>query len=325
MGKAAERRPQAVMISKRANVFYLEHVRVMQKDGLVVYMTEASDKLDQFVSIPDKNTAFILLGKGSSITDAAMRNLAESNVLVGFCGSGGSPLFAMEDITFLVPQDEYRPTEYAQRWMQAWLQEPARVGLAKAFLRFRVHWARDRIRRLQVDLPDQVFDGLLYACEQRQSTQDLLLVEALYAKQLYRHYAEIFGVQQFTREPGKKKKQTIEEKVNGFLDHGNYLAYGYASVALHGLGIPYFLPVLHGKTRRGALVFDVADLFKDWLIMPLAFEAGKAGWEDARFRANVIERAMDADVLDECMTFLKECVAKISINQQDGDPAVATR
>ena len=87
----AERRPQAVMMSKRANVFYLEHVRVMQRDQRVVYMTEAREGLHQFVAIPDKNTAFILLGKGTSITDAAVRKLAESNVIVGFCGSGGSP------------------------------------------------------------------------------------------------------------------------------------------------------------------------------------------------------------------------------------------
>jgi len=64
-----DRRPQAVMISKRANVFYLEHVRVMQKDDRVVYLTESDDGVDKFVSIPDKNTAFLLLGKGTSITD----------------------------------------------------------------------------------------------------------------------------------------------------------------------------------------------------------------------------------------------------------------
>ena len=38
-----ERRPQAVMLSKRANVFYLEHVRVMQRDNRIVYLTEGAD------------------------------------------------------------------------------------------------------------------------------------------------------------------------------------------------------------------------------------------------------------------------------------------
>ncbi|STX45386.1 CRISPR-associated endonuclease Cas1, subtype I-F/YPEST [Legionella gratiana] len=32
---------------------------------------------------------------------------------------------------------------------------------------------------------------------------------------------------------------------------------------------------MHGKTRRGALVFDVADLIKDALILPWAFICAK--------------------------------------------------
>jgi len=31
------------------------------------------------------------------------------------------------------------------------------------------------------------------------------------------------------------------------------------------------LPRLHGITKRGALVFDIADLIKDAYVMPLAF------------------------------------------------------
>ncbi len=118
---------KSVMLSKRANVFYLEHVRVMQKNERVVYLTEAVNGIQQFVSIPDKNTTFILLGKGTSITDSAVRKLAESNVVIGFCGSGGSPLFANIDIAFLTPQDEYRPTGYGQKWFEIWSNEKLRI------------------------------------------------------------------------------------------------------------------------------------------------------------------------------------------------------
>jgi CRISPR-associated protein Cas1 len=303
-----QRRPQAVMLSKRANVFYLEHVRVMQKDHLVVYMTEANDQLNQFISIPDKNTAFILLGKGTSITDAAVRMLAESNVIVGFCGSGGSPLFAMEDVTFLLPQDEYRPPGYAQRWFERWTSEASRLDLAKRFLTRRIDWDQQAFRRLNEAHSDHVFSKFAADIHAARSTQDLLSAEAHYAKSLYASLASRWRLEKFGREPGKKQSETAEQRANSFLDHGNYLAYGYAAVALHGLGIPYFLPVLHGKTRRGALVFDVADLFKDWLVMPAAFEAAAEKWEANRFRAVVIERAHEFEVLDHVMTFLKSCV-----------------
>ena len=311
----AIRRPQAVMISKRANVFYLEHVRVMQKDERVVYLTESQDGIDQFVSIPDKNTAFILLGKGTSITDAAVRKLSESNVIIGFCGSGGSPLFAELDATFLLPQDEYRPPAHAQRWFTLWMNEANRVAMGRAFLRYRAAWDQKMFAKLGMPVSSALFENFVDRLDGCATTPDLLSAEAHFAKQIYGHLATAFAIQDFTREPGAKKKETPHQRVNSFLDHGNYLAYGYAAVALHGMGIPYFLPVLHGKTRRGALVFDVADLFKDWLVMPAAFQCGAKNAKDGTFRAQIIELALQHDVLDNVMTFVSGLPELTTSNQ----------
>jgi CRISPR-associated protein Cas1 len=57
----------------------------MQKDGRVLYLTEAKDE-NLFWNIPIANTTVVLLGTGTSITQAAMRMLASAGVLVGFCG-----------------------------------------------------------------------------------------------------------------------------------------------------------------------------------------------------------------------------------------------
>ena len=311
----AERRPQAVMMSKRANVFYLEHVRVMQRDERVVYLTEAREGLNQFVAIPDKNTAFILLGKGTSITDAAVRKLAESNVIVGFCGSGGSPLFAELDIAFLLPQDEYRPVAHAQRWFALWTHEPTRVEMGRAFLQKRAAWDKTMYAKLNQPVPEGVFDQFVASLDGCTSTTDLLSAEAHFAKTLYRLLSNSFRISDFTRDPGAKKRETPTQRINSFLDHGNYLAYGYAAVVLHAMGIPYFLPVLHGKTRRGALVFDVADLFKDWLVMPAAFRCGASAEKDGAFRAEIIELALKHEVLDHAMTFVGEIGELLAKNQ----------
>lgn len=316
MKSADTRRPGAVMISKRANVYYLEHVRVMQKDDRVVYLTEEADGLDKFVSIPDKNTSFILLGRGTSITDAAVRKLAESNVVVGFCGSGGSPLFAELDLAFMLPQDEYRPPIHAQRWFALWFDETTRVEMGREFLRFRAGWDREMFGKLEAAVPASVIDAFDEQVQRCHSVQDLLSTEAHYAKALYACFARSIGVENFAREPGAKKRETAAQRCNSLLDHGNYLAYGYAAVALHGMGVPYFLPVLHGKTRRGALVFDVADLFKDWLVMPAAFEYGKRARPDNEFRAQIIELALKHEVLDHAMTFVSGLPEKILQKQR---------
>ena len=43
------------------------------------------------------------------------------------------PLFSSLDLTFLAPQSEYRPTEYMQIWMRAWLEDDARLLMAKYY------------------------------------------------------------------------------------------------------------------------------------------------------------------------------------------------
>ncbi len=305
-----ERRPVAVMMSKRANVFYLEHVRIFQKDGRLMYLTETGQPVEKIINIPDKNTAFILLGKGTSITDAAVRKLAESNVMLGFCGSGGSPLFGALDICFLTPQDEYRPTEYMQAWVKMWSDESDRLAMAKAFLNRRVDWGIAYGPRFGFNIPNGIADGFRAAIASATGTDQLLAAEAHYAKALYAFLARSYGME-FTREEGKRAKNTPADLTNGFLDHGNYIAYGYAACALHTLGISYAFPVLHGKTRRGALVFDVADLVKDWLVMPLAFACGHRKVSDNQFRAELIDRAYGSEVLDLLMTFLKDALKKM--------------
>lgn len=81
----------AILHSKRANIYYLEKCRVMQKDGRVLYLTEDTQ---QYWNIPIANTTVILLGTGTSITQAAVRMLVSAGVMIGFCGGGGTPLLA---------------------------------------------------------------------------------------------------------------------------------------------------------------------------------------------------------------------------------------
>lgn len=308
-------KPRALMLSKRANVFYLEHVRIMQKDERVVYLTETGESVERFFNIPERNTAFVLLGKGTSITDAAARRLADANVLVGFCGSGGSPLFSLTDIAFLAPQSEYRPTEYMQEWVRAWFDEPRRLAMAKKMLRQRLEWTLEawsedgELLKRGVKVGDETARRFQAGIDAAPDTQTLLLVEAQWAKSLYATLARALKIE-FKREEGKGARDTKEDWINGFLDHGNYIAYGYAAVALNGLGISFSLPLLHGKTRRGALVFDVADLVKDAHVMPAAFLEGAQKTKQQDFRSGLIETCQKAEILDRLFDFLSSLALK---------------
>lgn len=306
-----------VMISKRANVFYLERCRVMVKDANVIYLSQEGKDPSPFFNIPEKNTAFLLLGKGTSITDAAARQLADSNVLVGFCGSGGTPLFSMVDFAFLNPISEYRPTEYMHQWIELWMNPTSRLSAAKLLLNSRLCWLKYYWSKYfpEIAIPIEDVEILKNEIQHRNNIQNLLLAEARWAKSLYKSLATQFGISNFSRQPLSESTELEKDIINNFIDHGNYLAYGYAATALSGLGISFTLPLLHGKTRRGGLVFDIADLFKDAIVLPIAFKMGKHQAKDKELRAALIEIAFKDDLLTKLFTFLKTLPEKTEENQ----------
>src|SRR3984957_14582285 len=108
---------KTILHSKRANIYYLEYCRVLVNGGRVEYVTDEGNQ-SLYWNIPIANTTTILLGNGTSVTQAAMRELSKAGVMVGFCGGGGTPLYNSTegdlDILWVSPQSEYRPTEYLQ-------------------------------------------------------------------------------------------------------------------------------------------------------------------------------------------------------------------
>ncbi|MCX7102243.1 MAG: type I-F CRISPR-associated endonuclease Cas1f [Methylobacter sp.] len=292
---------KAILHSKRANIYYLEKCRVMQKDGRVLYLTEAKEQ-NYYWNIPIANTTVILLGTGTSITQAAMRMLASAGVLVGFCGGGGSPLFTGSEIEWLTPQSEYRPTEYVQAWLKFWFDDDKRLTVAKAFQEARVTylksiWEKDRDLKAENFFIDDsslsnALNGYTEQIKTANKVGDLLQREALLTKQLYRYAAKATKLDDFVRE------REATDLANGFLNHGNYLAYGLAATTLWVLGIPHGFAVMHGKTRRGALVFDIADLIKDTIVLPWAFISAKEKATEQEFRQQVLQKFTEHKALD---------------------------
>ncbi|WMU44063.1 type I-F CRISPR-associated endonuclease Cas1f [Enterobacter bugandensis] len=138
--------------------------------------------------------------------------------------------------------------------------------------------------------------------ENAQDHTSLMLQEALLTKSLYKLTSQTVGYGTFTR----AKRGGGADIANRFLDQGNYLAYGLAAVAAWVTGIPHGLAVMHGKTRRGGLVFDIADLIKDALVMPQAFIAAMEGEDNQQFRQRCINAFQQAEALDVMIATLQE-------------------
>ena len=300
---------KSILHSRRANIYYLEHCRVMQKDGRVLYLTENKSE-NLFWNIPIANTTVIMLGSGTSITQAAMRMLASAGVLVGFCGGGGTPLLMANEIEWMTPQNEYRPTEYMQGWMSFWFDEQKRLQVAKQFQIARIEfiktiWTKDK--ELQANgfyIDDQDIERTINNFSSKimamSSVGELLLAEAVTTKSLYKIAATRCGVQNFSR------NHEHSDLANQFLNHGNYLAYGLAATCLWVLGISHSFAVMHGKTRRGALVFDIADLIKDAIVLPWAFISANEKMLEHEFRQQILQKFTEHKALDFMFDQVKE-------------------
>lgn len=316
---------KTILHSKRANLYYLEHCRVLVNGGRVEYVTDEGSR-SMYWNIPIANTTSIMLGTGTSVTQAAMRELAKAGVIVGFCGGGGTPLFSANEVdvemAWFAPQSEYRPTEYLQAWVRFWFDDAKRLEAAKAFQRVRLdyigkYWTNSR---LLTDSGFQVNESLLLsALESSRQRLDgaedntaLLTEEARLTKRLFKLAVDAVGYGEFVR----AKRGSGTDPANRFLDHGNYLAYGLGATATWVLGLPHGLAILHGKTRRGGLVFDVADLVKDALVLPQAFISAMRGDDEQTFRQACIERFAQTEALDFMIDTIKTVAIKLGSSAQ---------
>jgi len=309
---------KTILHSKRANIYYLQYCRVLVNAGRVEYVTDEG-KESLYWNIPIANTTIVMLGTGTSVTQAAMREFARAGVLVGFCGDGGTPLYAGNevdiDVSWLTPQSEYRPTEYLQNWVSFWFDEDKRLAAAKHFQQLRIaqierHWTGSRMQRekgfeLNTSHLTEKLSRFHEGIEGAASQNELMLQEAHLTKTLYKLASQAAQYGDFTR----AKRGGGSDSANRFLDHGNYLAYGLAAVATWVTGVPQGLAVLHGKTRRGGLVFDLADLIKDALVLPQAFIAAMEGEDEQTFRQRIITGFQQSEALDFLIVSLQQTAA----------------
>jgi CRISPR-associated protein Cas1 len=201
-----------------------------------------------------------------------------------------------------------------QGWLSFWFEEQKRLEAAKTFQKARIIylrsiWSKSRdLKQEGFMSDDQLVQNALDICisniEKAGSVGKLLQLEADLTKNLCRLAANITNHENF------KRNRESTDLANDFLNHGNYLAYGLAACTLWVLGIPHGFAVMHGKTRRGALVFDIADLVKDAIVLPWAFICAKENATDQEFRQQCLQAFADHKALDFMFDQVKDVALK---------------
>lgn len=219
---------------------YLDVVRVVQDDtGVCAEVTTATRGTER-VYIPTAAIACVLLGPGTSITARAIATLARHETTIIWTGSGGVRTYAGAT-----------PASLTTRWLEhqahAWADPTQRLAVARRMYTHRFG-----------DHPDQDTD-----------LAALRGLEGQRVKALYRILAKQHRVTAFKRSYDPHDWDT-QNPVNLALSAANTCLYGITHAAILALGCTPALGFIHSGTQQ-AFVYDIADLYKAELTIPLAF------------------------------------------------------
>lgn len=215
---------------------YVEHCKVDQEDKAIA----VHDALGK-TAVPCSALMTLLLGPGTSITHAAIRALAENGCLVAWTGEESVRFYA-------TGTGETRSARNLLR--QAWLvSDPARrLEVVKRMYRQR--------------FPEALPDGL--------TLQQLRGREGIRVREAYAAASRLTGVE-WSGRSYRRERWAAADPVNRALSSANSCLYGICHAALVSVGFSPALGFIH-TGKQLSFVYDIADLYKAELTIPLAFE-----------------------------------------------------
>lgn len=227
---------------------YVEHKKIEQEDKAIALHDKAGK-----VAVPCAAITALLLGPGTSITHAAIRALADNGCLVMWTGEGAVRFYALG----------MGETRSAAR-----LLHQARL-VSVPELRLRV------VRRMyEIRFPERLDPEL--------TLQQIRGREGIRVREAYARASRETGVK-WTGRAYKRDNWFSSDPINRALSAANSCLYGVCHAAIVAAGYSPALGFIHtGKML--SFVYDIADLYKADITVPLAFEMTAASTENLESR-----------------------------------------
>ncbi len=227
---------------------YVEHCRVDQ-EGKAIAIHDASGK----VPVPCASLALLMLGPGVSITHAAITALADNGCLVAWCGEGAVRFYA-------VGLGETRSAANLLHQARLWADPARHLEVV--------------VRMYRMRFPEAPSENL--------TLEQLRGLEGVRVREAYARASRETGVPWSGRQY-KRTSWAEADPVNRALSVGNSCLYGVCHAGIVSAGFSPALGFVHtGKML--SFVYDVADLYKAEVTVPVAFREAAAGNADLERR-----------------------------------------
>ena len=251
-------------VKDRMTFLYLEHCTLERQDGAITVTDE-----NGVVHIPAAAISVLLLGPGTRVTHRAMELMGDTGVGTVWVGEHGVRYYA-----------HGRP-----------LTTRANLLIRQAELVSNTRKHLDVVRKMyQLRFPDENVAHL--------TMQQLRGREGSRVRNVYRAYAKETGVA-WNGRVYNPDDFSSGDAVNQALSAGYACLYGLAHAVIVALGCAPGLGFIHVGHER-SFVYDIADLYKSEITIPIAFQTAAEEPEDlpAVVRRRVRDAMVSARILE---------------------------
>ncbi|MDO5752435.1 type I-E CRISPR-associated endonuclease Cas1e [Arthrobacter sp.] len=257
-----------VRLEDRVSFAYIDMAVIYQgRTGVWAMQNDEGEKSKKRIQLPAGGLAVLALGPGTSISHPAMTSLTRSGTTVVFTGTGGSNAYAAAT-----------PLTSSARWAiaQAHLVSDTEAVKTAAVKLYK--------RQLGIEmLPGGTVNSMRG-------------IEGRTIRDLYQKLARQHKIMGF------KRDVLSGDPVNTGLNLGNSILYGCAAAACTAIGANPALGIIHRGNQR-SMLFDLADLYKPSVTIPLAFSSAaeddpmaavRIGVRQAIHRKKILPEMVDA-------------------------------
>ena len=273
---------------------YVEHATLNQKNQAVEYWREDQGR----VMIPVANLSVLLLGPGSKITHAAVKTLADN---------GCSLLWVGEDATrfYAAGTGETRKAYHLLRQAELACDPQSRLEVIRAMYQ----------KRFEEPLEPEL------------SLEQIRGREGARVRSTYYRASQEYGVTWQGRRYDRKNWGR-GDPINRALSAANALLNGLCHAAIVSGGYAPAIGFIH-TGKQLSFVYDIADLYKAEITIPLAFQIVAESHEgvETRVRLACRERFKEAKLLRRILPDIDSLLSiedqiSVDIGDVDADPAL---
>ena len=231
-------------IRDRITYLYLEHCVVNRQDGAITVADTRG-----IVHVPVAMLSVLMLGPGTDITHRAMELLGDAGTTVMWVGERGVRYYA-----------HGRPLTHSARLLikQAQLVSNVRTRVAVARQMYQMRFLHEDVSGFTM--------------------QQLRGREGARVRAIYKKYSKETGIPWNGRHYDPNDLES-GDLVNQALSIANYCLYGVIHAVIVALGCSPGLGFVHNNHDR-SFVYDIADLYKAQITIPIAFIIAKKHPED---------------------------------------------